>query len=213
MSRKDKKEWTLETLLSVVGFLFELLRVVVNALRARNGTVDDLRRLIREPKLVDDVFDLIVGAKKLIGFQVTYDQAKGLTELIRRALGPKNVNNFNHDMMPSRFPLKGRNVRTVNVRVEPFLSGETGEEAAKRLTATGHTLANTGDLVGFLHEHPKEVENWSWVISLSGDSRWKDPNGYILVPCARVNGAYRFFRLDDFDEIFGFDRGVLVLCE
>jgi hypothetical protein len=66
MSRKDKKEWTLETLLSVVGFLFELLRVVVNALRARNGTVDDLRRLIREPKLVDQVFDLIVGAKSAI---------------------------------------------------------------------------------------------------------------------------------------------------
>jgi hypothetical protein len=60
MSRSEKKEWGLDTLLSVLGFVFELIRVVVNALRKRNGTIDHLRRLLKEPELVDKVFDLIV---------------------------------------------------------------------------------------------------------------------------------------------------------
>jgi len=61
MSRSEKKEWGLETLLSVIGFIFELVRTVVGALRKRGGTVDHLRPLLREPELVDKVFDLIVG--------------------------------------------------------------------------------------------------------------------------------------------------------
>ncbi|MCX6778740.1 MAG: hypothetical protein NTU97_00725 [Candidatus Magasanikbacteria bacterium] len=60
MSRKEKKSWGLEDLLSVVGFVFELLRVVVNALRKRDGTIEHLRRLLKEPDLVDQIFDLIV---------------------------------------------------------------------------------------------------------------------------------------------------------
>ena len=60
MARKDKKDWGLEELLSVIGFVFELLRVVVNALRKRGGTIDDLRRFLREPDLVDKVFDMVV---------------------------------------------------------------------------------------------------------------------------------------------------------
>ena len=61
MSRKDKKGWDLEALLSVVGFVFEIMRVVVRALQKRNGTVEHLRRLLKEPELVDKVFALIVG--------------------------------------------------------------------------------------------------------------------------------------------------------
>ncbi|MBI2474836.1 hypothetical protein HYV69_00195 [Candidatus Uhrbacteria bacterium] len=60
MSRSARKDWNLDTLLSVVGFVFELTRVIVNALRKHNGTIDHLRRLIKEPDLVDRVFDLIV---------------------------------------------------------------------------------------------------------------------------------------------------------
>ena len=60
MSRNNKKDWDIETLLSVIGFVFELVRVIVNALRKRSGTIDHLRRLLKEPALVDKVFDLIV---------------------------------------------------------------------------------------------------------------------------------------------------------
>ena len=62
MSRKEKKDWSLDTLLSIVGFVFELVRVIVNALQKRGGTIEHLRRLLKEQDLVDKVFDLVVPA-------------------------------------------------------------------------------------------------------------------------------------------------------
>ncbi len=58
--RSKEKNWNLRTLLSVIGFIFELIRVVVHGLEKRNGTIGHLRRLIKEPKLADRVFDLII---------------------------------------------------------------------------------------------------------------------------------------------------------
>lgn len=149
---------------------------------------------------------------KSAGFPVTYDQSLGLTELIKRALGPDNSRNFK-DIIPEHFPLKGTDVRTVNVRVEKFSIGETGEQATKRLVAAGHVLANTGDLAGFLASHPKEVEKWSWVVALSGDSCWAAPDGFVYVPYTRVLGPHRDFSLVHFRYSFNSGGGVLVLCE
>jgi hypothetical protein len=60
MSRKEKKDWSPDTLLSIVGFVFELVRIIVKALQKRGGTINHLRRLLKEQELVDRVFDLIV---------------------------------------------------------------------------------------------------------------------------------------------------------
>jgi len=152
-------------------------------------------------------------AQKTDGFFTRYDQSLGLMTLIRDALGPNNVGHYNSDITPERFPLKGTGVRTTNVRVESFLYGETGEQAAKRLIAGGHVLANTGDLAGFLASYPKEVEKWTWVVALSEDSRWARPDGYVVVPCTDVDGASRGFYLDYFRRVFPSVSGVLVLCE
>lgn len=90
----------------------------------------------------------------------TYDQSFGLRALIERAVGPDNLGNINPDITPGRFPLVGTDVRMVNLRVEPYLDNETSEQAALRLTTAGHTLADTGDLAGFLHDHPEEMKRW-----------------------------------------------------
>lgn len=97
--------------------------------------------------------------------------------------------------------------------MEPFLNNETGEQAAKRLIAAGHTLANTGDLAGFLHDHPKEVEKFTWVVALAETARWTSPDGSVYVPYASVDGARRYFYLDRFRFQFGSRNGVLVRCE
>ncbi|MEK7189866.1 MAG: hypothetical protein AAB666_02695, partial [Patescibacteria group bacterium] len=91
------------------------------------------------------------------------------------------------------------------------LNNEIGKQAAERLTVAGHILANAGDLAGFLHDHPKEVEKWNWVVALSEDSRWASPGGDVLVPYAYVRGADRDFDLGRFRLRFSSDSGVLVL--
>ena len=130
---------------------------------------------------------------------VSYDQSAGLVPLIDLAVGPKNVGNVNRDITQERFPLKGTGVRSIKCRVEPYLNGETSEEAAKRLTDAGHILGNTGDLAGFLHDHPDQVEKWAgWVFAISEDSRWTCSDGFVCVPDAYVSGASRYFDLYGF---------------
>ncbi len=62
MSRSRKKETvlTLRSVLSVLGFVFELYRLIVHGLEKRKGGIEHLRRLIKEPQLLDRVLDLVV---------------------------------------------------------------------------------------------------------------------------------------------------------
>ena len=148
-----------------------------------------------------------------VGLLTTYDQSLGLMPLIERAVGSANLGNINRDITQELFPLAGTGIRTVNLRVEPFLLNETGEQAAKRLTAAGHTLADTGDLAGFLHDHPKEVEKRGLIFAISENSRWAHLDGYVLVPYAHVSGASRCFYLFSFRGRLGPHSGVLVASE
>lgn len=146
--------------------------------------------------------------------QISYDQSIGLVPLIERAVGERNLCNINRDITQDRFPLKGTGVRKVLCRVEPYINGETSERAAKRLKAAGHILGNTGDLAGYLHDHPEEVEKWSgWVLAISEDSRWAYSDGYVYAPYAYVSGACRRFYLDYFHNQLDSRCGVLVISE
>jgi len=145
---------------------------------------------------------------------VSYDQSAGLLPLIKLALGTKNAGNINPDITKERFPLRGNGVRLVNCRVEAYLDGETSEQAAERLVAAGHILGDTGDLAGFLHDHPKQVAKLpGWVLAISQDSRWADSDGCVCVPIACVFGGGRDFDLDGFRRQLDSDYGVLVLGE
>lgn len=214
---KARKQDELNAMGTVAGVMLSLIESLKTMVREAGGTFADVYRLVT-PEGADDlkaIVKLIVSAKKLVGLPVTYDQSIGIAELIKRALGPGNDRIFDTNITQERFPLKGTDVRTINVlRVEPFLSGETGEQAAKRLIAVGHVLANIGDLAGLLFDHPKEVEKWRWVVALSEDSRSTGPGGGSFdVPYAYVVGADRYFDLACFRFEFRSGYGVLVLCE
>ncbi|MEK7508927.1 MAG: hypothetical protein AAB568_03695, partial [Patescibacteria group bacterium] len=64
----------------------------------------------------------------------------------------------------------------------------------------------------------EEVEKWGWVLAISEDSRWADPDGgFVSVPYVYVGGACRGFGLVGFRRRlrsdFGSGFGVVVLCE
>ncbi len=170
------------------------------------------QRLVSNPKLAPRLKALFEELS-VFGLQVTYDQSLGLRKLIELAVGPANLGNINSDITSARFKLAGTGVRKMSFRVEPYLSGETSEQAAARLTAAGFTLGNTGDLAGFLHDHPTEVEKWWWVFAISEDSRWARSGGVVYVPYAGVDGARRCFRLVVFRNPLCSRNGVLVACE
>lgn len=157
--------------------------------------------------------------RNLTGFPTTYDQDLGLMKLVELALGQYNERNKGVGITPQRFPLAGTGVRTVNLRVEPYITGETDERAAARLVSSGHILANTGDLAGFARAHPKEVGRWvGGVLAISKDSRWVtlDDYGHIYVPIFIVDRwGSRHFNLEDFlyTQRNSSFHGVLVVCE
>ncbi len=195
--------------------LNDIGRVFVEAVYAAGGSDEDAERIFGKA-LQRQIGQLVMGKlplEKPKGLLTTYNQSLGLTELIRLAVGPNNMGNINLNITQARFPLQGAGIRTVHLRVEPFRNNETGEEAADRLTAAGHILADTGDLAGFMHDHPQEVAKFTWVVALAKSARWTYPDGLVRVPCAYVIGSYRDVRLDIFRLRFGSARGVLVRCE
>ena len=83
------------------------------------------------------VRDLRIGAIKLakpIDLPTTYDQFLGLTELIKRAVGKRNLGHINSDITQERFPLHGADVRQVNLRVE---KSSTTKPVSRQKTADG----------------------------------------------------------------------------
>lgn len=144
--------------------------------------------------------DMNGSDKETAGFPVAYDKSCGLMELVRHAFGPN----------PELFPFKGADVRMVNVRVEPILSGETCEQAVKRLNTAGHTLANPRDLIGFRMSHPEEVEKWRWVVAPFEEAN--SAGGECLLG-ARVDGDGAWFNQGDLSFLVLSDSGILVLCE
>lgn len=107
------------------------------------------------------------------GLLTTYDQSMDIQELMKLSLGETNIRNINRDITKDHFDkLSGVGMRTVSLRVEPYLLIETSEQAVLRLVTAGHTLANLKDLAAFVRCHPEEAVKWWWIFALSQDSRW-----------------------------------------
>jgi len=194
------------------GQLKQIGKIAMDAFTSLNLSFEAAQCLVTHPQLATRLKALF-AALSAFGLPVDYDQSLGLRKLIERAVGPANLGNINSDITAERFKLAGNDVRKMNFRVEPYLNGETSEQAAARLTGAGFTLGNTGDLAGFLHDHPEEVEKWWWVHAISEDSRWAFSDGVVYVPYARVNGAGRGFSLRGFRNPLDSGYGVLVACE
>mgnify|MGYP001568071573 CR=1 FL=1 len=219
MSKKN-----VSAIVSGAGWISGFWHLMDKEMRCQGWTAERIHALVTETEPEEQLIVQIVRAMRVpgmprtpaakpIGLPTTYDQSIGLVPLIQRAVGSANLGNINAALTQERFPLTGTGVRTVNLRVERFIANETGENVAKRLTVAGRILANTGDLAGFLHDHPKEVEKYDWVVALSKDSRWMCSDGGVTVPYADVRGAGRGFGLGSFRNPFGSGCGVLVRCE
>ncbi len=123
------------------------------------------------------------------GLLTVFDQSFKFKRLVRLAMGEKNLGNIDPNVFREPFPLVGKGVRMVNLRVEPFLKGETEEMVVARLLQARHVLESTGDLVGFLLNHPKEVEKWNWVFAAGRQKAWWHKASPSFKDDKRITGA------------------------
>ena len=59
---KNKKEQGIGDVVSNLGFAFELLKVIAHAVMAKGGSMQHLRRIVKEPALQQQIADLVVPA-------------------------------------------------------------------------------------------------------------------------------------------------------
>lgn len=194
MSRGNKKDWDLGTLLSVIGFVFELVRVTVNALRKRDGTVDHLRRLLNDSKLVDQVFDLIVGAAKKAAsaFTVVVDYTKSLADMI--AAGRYDRQNDN--ITAKHFLVSGSGQVTVGLELVHFGKDMSTEDVLVELDKRNLRPATLPELLAFGAKYPDEQRKYP-IIALG--SVWSDWSGGRSVVClaGRAGGRGLNLRYSD----------------
>jgi hypothetical protein len=155
---RNKKEWDLETLLSIVGFVFELVRVTVNALRERNGTVDHLRRLLKEPELVNKVFDLIVEPMKEIEivFTVIVDYTKSLEAMIEDG----HYDSKDSDITVDNFPVVGSSQVAVDLKLIRRGKNKSTTDVLADLDRRGLRPATLPELLAFGAKYPDEQRKY-----------------------------------------------------
>lgn len=164
----------------------------------------------------------------LDGFPVSYDQSPGHLHLLEETLSHSPYNAFfffmrdhGREFTPENFPLAGNGIRNVNLRIEPYLRGESDTAAIKRLEAAGYTLANVGDGIAFLCQYPHVVQRWILIKILNKDSLWKNKRGITRHPWFfnnedKIHGKDYHFGLTNFDRDYKNTCkrcGILVECK
>lgn len=80
--RKSKKDSEIGAVVSNFGFAFEVFKVIAHAVTAKGGTMKDLRRIVKEPRLQSSIADLLVVPTNFLA-PVVYVQPT-IDELNRR---------------------------------------------------------------------------------------------------------------------------------
>jgi hypothetical protein len=132
------------------------------------------------------------------GFLTTYDQSIDIRELMKLSVNDPAISGDITQERFNRLPSVG--IRTVRLRVEPYLRIETGQQVVRRVVDAGRTLANLKDLASFVHQHRAEAQNWWWVFALSVDSR--------LTYCDNARVVFAHMQNSIFYTHWGFDDQV-----
>lgn len=197
--RKSKVQ-DLDVLLNYIGFLFELLSVFVKALKKRNGTVEHLRRLLKEPELVNQVFDLIVVPMA----QVTVAPVTQAVEAIYKVMvdyvlpspeAIKKTFDWVSDLYDGRpwenhESCKGVD-ETPGIReflLKHFGKAMTSEHVLAWAEANGYRAATLKEILAFVAAHP-DLQRQFWIVAL-GSSALRD-GGRQCVPLLSSDGDGR----------------------
>ena len=198
MASKEEKD--LKEVLSNWGLAFELLKVLVHSILKKGGTIEHLRRLLKEPDLVSKVADLLVD-KSVAAFSaiVTYIQPN-LAEL-KQKFSWVNSDYAKADFKPiDRCKDVSRDTREVAFEYVHMGRDASTDEVLAEMDRHGLRPALYEELLAFGAKYPDEQRQFP-IIALG--SVWRDFNGDLCVAYLNRNDSERGLGLDWISDRWG----------
>ncbi len=176
-------------LLSGVGAGFEILKAIVDAVLARGGTDENVREILRNGDIPDQIAELLVQSSVIQAtYSVVVDYTKSLSQMVKAG----KYELVNSNIIADHFPIKGEGQQEVEVTLFHFGRTMSSEEVISELKKAGYRPARIEELLALGAERPELQKQFS-VVALG--SVWRSPVGGRSVPCLDWCAAGRNLRL------------------
>lgn len=172
------------------GTAFEIWKALVEAVFARGGTDDDLRRILREKSLREELAKLIVRVRNTFRAVVDYANAFHL-EVANGTYDYANPN-----ITHLNFPTDKRGTEEVDLELLHFDRGMTSEEVLRECDRLGYRAANARETLAFGRTHKEEQRKYPIVALGSSCVVY----GYRHVLVLYSDSTYRYLNLYWFDD-------------
>lgn len=172
--------------LGALGKYMEISKAVLDEVLGLGGSDDDLRRIITDKALRQEIANLIVGEKnseKNI-FTVTVDYDQALAQMIKAG----NYNWANDDITSDHFPTVGVGQEECKFVLVHLDKPVTTKEALEEIRRRGLLPAKIEHLLAFGAKYPEKQREFL-IVELG--SVWVDPRGRRRVACLAENVGER----------------------
>lgn len=205
---RKKKDQGIEEVLGNVGFVFEVFKAIAHAVLAKGGTMEHLRRLVKESQLQRQIADLIVPAGSVVTYQphgegeyrafVSYAPLPSKAQL-EAEFGKGNVSDI-FDGRPFEKLASCLNMdETPEVKdflVKCFGRETQSEDNIAEMDALGYRPATHIEAYEFQKVYP-ELQHQFWIVALGSFAKF-DGRRFVAVLNAdgfrRIFGSYWFGR-------------------
>lgn len=182
--RENKKNQDIGNVVSNFGFAFEMLKVIAHAVMAKGGTMQHLRRVVKEPALQRQIADLIVPAgseierpladgeyRVQVGYDMPRDKATLEAVFSRDGVSELFYGNYewkNHSSCAEIDQTPGERI----MLVKHFNRAIGSEDAIAEMDKLGYRPATHLEAYAFAKANP-EPQRQFWIVAL-GSSAMRD---------------------------------------
>jgi hypothetical protein len=177
--------------LGALGKYMEISKAVLNEVLGLGGSDDDLRRIITDKALRQEIAKLIVKGKKVEEgiFSVTVNYNQALAQMIKAG----NYNWANDDITSEHFPIVGVGEKEYKLVYVHLDRSATTKEVLEEMNRRGLEPAKIEHLLFFGAKYPEEQRKFP-IVELGSD--WVHPLGRRLVAYLYVVVGERGLSLD-----------------
>lgn len=159
---------------SAVGTAFEMIKLIAEEVYAFNGSDNDLRRILKEPRLRQDIAKLLVSGDGVV-YPVEI-MANSIAELVGRG----NYEWYCRDINDRNFRVDPDHKAEIVLKNFPWMMTTKGVQG--EMLKLGLRPATMCELLAFGAKYP-DIQRQFPILALG--SLWKSPTGYNLVGCLR----------------------------